>query len=164
MNNSVVERDPAQYVTIGIDREIFAVAVEYVREIISMQPITRLPHAPPFMTGMIDVRGLSVPVIDLRGKLGLPSVPMTENTRIIVLDVPFGGTFRTMGIIADRVIEVTTLAEQDLEAPPEIGVRWRSDYIRAIGRSKGAFVIIFDLSRLFSSEETALLDRSCEAP
>ena len=110
MNSSVVERDPAQYVTIGIDREIFAVAVEYVREIISLQPITRLPHAPPFMTGMIDVRGLSVPVIDLRGKLGLPSVPMTENTRIVVLDVPLGGTFRTMGIIADRVIEVTALA------------------------------------------------------
>jgi purine-binding chemotaxis protein CheW len=105
-----------------------------------------------------------VPVIDLRGKLGLPSVPMTENTRIVVLDVPLGGTFRTMGIIADRVIEVTALAEQDLEAPPEIGVRWRSDYIRAIGRSKGAFVIIFDLSRLFSSEETALLGQPCEAP
>jgi len=159
-----VARDPAQFVTIGIDREIFAVPVENVREILDMQPIARLPHAPPFLAGMIDVRGLSVPTIDLRIKLGLPAAIQTDNTRIVVLDVVVDNHPRVLGIIADRVIEVTALADQFLEAPPEIGVRWRSEYIRAIGRTNGTFVIVFNLSHLFSTSEIALLEPSCETP
>ncbi len=154
---SAVPRDPAQYVTIGIDREVFAVEVGNVREILDMQPIARLPHAPPFMVGMIDVRGQGVPTIDLRLKLGLPAVPVTENTRILVLDVPIDDQPLTLGVIADRVFEVTALADHALEAPPQVGGRWRSDYIRAIGRANGGFVIVFDMARLFSGQDTALL-------
>ncbi|RJF79527.1 chemotaxis protein CheW [Azospirillum cavernae] len=163
MTNTTAPRDPAQYVTIGIDREIFAVEVGNVREILDMQPIARLPHAPAFMVGMIDVRGQGVPTIDLRVKLGLPAIPVTEHTRILVLDVPIDGTPLTMGVIADRVIEVTALADHALEAPPRVGGRWRSDYIQAIGRANGAFVIVFDVARLFSSDEAALLEQPCEA-
>jgi Chemotaxis signal transduction protein len=156
MTYSAVPRDSAQYVTIGIDREIFAVEVGQVREILDMQPVSRVPSAPAFLAGMIDVRGQGVPVIDLRTKLGLPLAPVTEHTRIVVLEVTVDGRPATMGMIADRVIEVTALAEHALEAPPEVGGRWRSDYIRAMGRSGGAFVIIFDLSRLFTSDEIVL--------
>lgn len=163
MTQTAPPRTPPQYVTIGIDREIFAVDVESVREILDMQPIARLPNAPPFMVGMIDVRGQGVPTIDLRVKLGLPAVPITENTRILVLDVRIDGEPLTLGMIADRVIEVTSLTEHVLEAPPKVGVRWRSDYIQALGRSNGAFVIVFDLSRLFSSEEAALMDHPLAA-
>ncbi|MTJ81847.1 MAG: chemotaxis protein CheW [Telmatospirillum sp.] len=164
MVDLVSSRETAQFVTIGIDRETFAVPVENVREILDMQPIARLPHAPPFMAGMIDVRGQSVPTIDLRLKLGLPAVDATDSTRIVVLDVTIDGRPRILGIIADRVIEVTALADHSLEAPPEVGVRWRSDYIHAIGRVNGTFVIVFDLARLFSSEEVALLETPCAAP
>lgn len=157
MSGTAVSREGAQYVTLGIDREIFAVDVEQVREILDMCPLSRVPNAPAFMAGMLDVRGQGVPVIDLRLKLGLPPAQTTENTRIVVLEVPVDGRVITMGMIADRVIEVTPLSEHELEEPPEVGVRWRSEYIRAIGRSGGAFVIIFDLSRLFTSEEAALV-------
>lgn len=157
MTNSAVPRGDAQYVTLGIDREIFAVEVEQVREILDMCQISRVPNAPAFMAGMIDVRGQGVPVIDLRLKLGLPSAQATEHTRIVVLEVPVERRTVVMGMIADRVIEVTPLSEHDLESPPEVGVRWRSDYIRAMGRSGGAFVIVFDLARLFTSDEVALV-------
>ncbi|SEH30862.1 chemotaxis protein CheW [Magnetospirillum fulvum] len=157
MTQTALTRSGVQYVTIGIDREIFAVEVEQVREILDLRPVSRVPNAPPFLAGMIDVRGQGVPVIDLRTKLGLLPVEPTEHTRIVVLEVPVGNRQITMGMIADRVIEVTSLAEHDLEPPPDVGVRWRSDYIRAIGRSGGAFVIVFDLSRLFSSEDAALM-------
>jgi purine-binding chemotaxis protein CheW len=148
-------RDGAQFVTLGLDREVFAVEVEKVREILDMRPVSRVPNAPPFMAGMIDVRGAGVPVIDLRVKLGLPAVPPNEHTRILVLEVTAGDRPRLMGLVADRVFEVTGLGDTD--TPPEIGVHWRSDYIRAIGRHKGEFVIIFDLGHLFSGEEAALL-------
>ena len=150
-------REDAQYVTLGIDREIFAVEVEKVREILDAQPVSRVPNAPAFLLGMIDVRGQGVPVIDLRVKLGLPPVPPTEHTRIVVLEVETGGRAVSMGLMADRVFEVTALTGQALEPPPEVGVRWRSDYIRAIGRRNGAFVIVFDLSHLFSAEEAAFV-------
>ncbi len=157
MAQTDIAQDATQYVTLGLDREVFAIEVEKVREILDMQPISKVPNAPPFMAGMVDVRGQGVPVIDLRVKLGLPAVPPTENTRIIVLEVPMGPKRRTMGLVADRVFEVTSLGEHRLEPPPEVGVRWRSDYIRAVGRREGAFVIVFDLAHLFSSEEAALV-------
>jgi len=157
MTQTAVTRTGTQYVTIGLDREIFAVEVEQVREILDLRPVSRVPNAPAFLAGMIDVRGQGVPVIDLRTKLGLLPVEPTEHTRIVVLEVPVGDRQITMGMISDRVIEVTSLAEHELEPPPDVGVRWRSDYIRAIGRSGGAFVIVFDLSRLFTSEDAALI-------
>lgn len=150
-------REDAQYVTLGIDREVFAVEVEKVREILDLQPVSRVPNAPAFLLGMIDVRGQGVPVIDLRVKLGLPPIPPSSHTRIVVLEAEIGGCAALMGLMADRVFEVAALNDQALEAPPEIGARWRSDYIRAIGRRNGAFVIIFNLSHLFSADEAAFV-------
>lgn len=146
-----------QYVTLGLDGEVFAVEVERVREILDMRPVSRLPNAPPFMLGMIDVRGEGVVVVDLRVKLGLPAVQPTPDTRIVVLEIALDGRPRLMGLVADKVFEVTPLADSTPEAAPEVGVRWRSDYIHGISRRDGKFVIIFDLSRLFSSGEAALL-------
>jgi chemotaxis protein methyltransferase CheR len=126
MTRTAASRETNQYVTLGIDREVFAVEVAVVKEILDMRPISWVPNAPPFMLGMIDVRGAAVPVIDLRLKLGLPAAPPTEHTRIIVLETPLGGRVRLLGLVADRVFEVTPLAEQDQEPPPEVGVRCRA--------------------------------------
>lgn len=148
-------RAERQYVTLGIDGEVFAVDVEGVREILDMRPVARVPHAPPFMIGMIDVRGHGAPVIDLRVKLGLPTAAATEHTRIIVLDLELEGRARLVGLVADRVFEVTSLAEHSLDSPPEVGMRWRSDYIETIARRDGRFVIVFDMARLFTADEAA---------
>jgi purine-binding chemotaxis protein CheW len=148
----------AQYVTLGVDREVFAVAVDTVREILDARDIVRLPNAPAFLLGLIDVRGQGVPVLDLRLKLGLPAAAATENTRILVLEVAVGSRQMVLGLLADRVFEVTGLDNGTVEAPPEIGTRWRSDYIRGIGRRGETFVIVFDLARLLSGDETALIE------
>ncbi|MEI8396998.1 MAG: chemotaxis protein CheW [Rhodospirillaceae bacterium] len=144
-----------QYVTLGLDRETFAVEVARVREILDMQPVSRIPYAPPFVMGMTDVRGSGVPVIDLRVKLGLPPVPATELTRNIVLEIDTDGQIRLMGLMADRVFEVTPLDEHSCKPPPEVGASWRSDYIQAIGRRGAAFVIVLNLAKLFTSDEVA---------
>ncbi|WP_372395441.1 chemotaxis protein CheW [Azospirillum sp. HJ39] len=157
MTSAAAPREPAQYVTIGIDREVFAIEVGIVREILDMQPVTRLPHAPPSLVGMIDVRGQGVPTVDLRIKLGLPAVQTTPHTRILVLDVPLEGQPLRIGVVADRVFEVTALDGHALEAPPQVGGRWRSDCIQAIGRANGTFVIVFDIARLFAGDDAVLL-------
>jgi purine-binding chemotaxis protein CheW len=153
----------AQYLTLGVGEEIFAVDVTRVHEILDMVPVVRLPNAPDYVLGMIDVRRRAVPVVDLKIKLGLSPTVKTELSRILVLDVDVGGRTVVLGLLADRVFEVTDLADHAIEPPPDIGMRWRSDYIRGVGRRGQSFVIIFDLSRLFSGDEVPLLGEASTA-
>jgi purine-binding chemotaxis protein CheW len=148
--------DTTQYLTLGIEQELFGIDIRNVREILDMRPISKLPHAPPFLIGMIDVRGAGYPIVDLRTKLLLPRVPPTEATRIIILDVPVKGRTLGVGFVADRVLEVTGLDNDHTEAAPDVGGRWESRYIAGIGRKGDAFVIIFDLERLMESDDAAL--------
>jgi purine-binding chemotaxis protein CheW len=145
----------SQYLTLGLAGETFGIAIRNVREILDMRPISRLPHAPHFLLGMIDVRGTGYPIVDLRLKLDLPSVPSTDATRIIILDVPIEDRVVGVGFVADCVFEVTDIDESTTEPVPSVGGRWRSDYIARIGRKGEKFVIIFDLAKLMSDSEMA---------
>jgi purine-binding chemotaxis protein CheW len=154
------DRDEAQFVTLGIDREVFAVPVDAVREILDIRPMFRVPDAPAHVAGLIDVRGRAVPVLDLRVKLGLPAVPTTDNTRILVLEVVVSqGRTLTLGLIADRVFEVATFNSRSIAPPPDIGTGWHCDYIQGVGRRDDSFVVIFDLPRLLSTDDVVLLTR-----
>lgn len=144
----------AQYVTLGVAGELFAATVEQVREILDLQPITRLPQAPANLLGMIDVRSQAIPVVDLRLTLGLAQAEDNENTRILVLAIHSGGQELTIGLKADRVFEVTVLDSEVLEPAPEIGVKWDTRAIAGIGRRNGAFVTVLDLDRLFAHLDT----------
>ena len=157
MGQAIISAD-AQFVTLGIGRELFAIPVEAVLEIIDLREMFRVPDAPACLAGLIDVRNRSVPVVDLRVKLGLPAAVPTEATRIMVLEIAVAGRQLVIGLLADRVFEVASLDGGRLEPPPDIGTRWRSDYIRGVGRRGDSFVVIFDLERLFSSDDTALLE------
>lgn len=166
MSTTTMSHD-AQFVTLGIDKEVFAVPVDSVLEILDMRPMFRIPEAPGYLAGLIDVRGRGVPVIDLRLKLGLPAQAATETTRILVLefsaadqkggDQKDGEQRLVLGLIADRVIEVITLDKREIQPAPAIGLQWRSDYISGVGRRNDNFVIIFELARLFSSSDVALI-------
>lgn len=142
--------ETAQYLTLGLAGETFGISIRNVREILDMRPISRLPHAPHFLLGMIDVRGSGYPIVDLRLKLDLPSVPATEATRIIILDVSIDDRVVGVGFVADCVFEVTDIDEGSVEAVPSVGGRWKSDYIAGIGRKGDKFVILFDLERLMA--------------
>ena len=124
--------ETSQYLTLGLAGETFGISIRNVREILDMRPISRLPHAPHFLLGMIDVRGSGYPIVDLRLKLDLPSTAATEATRIIILDVPVGDRLVGVGFVADCVFEVTDIDESSAEPAPEVGGRWKSDYIAGI--------------------------------
>jgi len=153
-------------VTLGLGPEIFAVPVGCVIEILAMRELVHMPDSPPFLAGLTDVREQAVPVIDLRCKLGMPPAAVTHQTRIIVLEVPAGQPPLIVGLIADRVIEVITLAAAQIGPPPRIAAGSQHDgpahggasaCIAGIGRHAGGFVIIFDMARLFSGAEVAAL-------
>ncbi len=145
----------AQYVTVGVDAEVFAIDVSHVREVLDLQPFTRVPNMPRFVRGMIDVRGRGVPVFDMRAKFGLPPVEPTAHTRVVVLEVPIGGRLVVVGALMDRVFEVTALDGNGVEPPPDVGVRWNCEFIRGIGRRNQQFVIVLDPERVFAAEDVA---------
>ena len=147
-----------QFVTLGLGAEVFAVPVAYVREILDYVPPSGIPDGPAYLLGLTDVRGRGTPTLDLRRKLGLPAMEPTLTTRILVVDLPVEGRTLSLGLVADRVIEVAAFADDQIEAAPDIGVPWRSDYIRGVvRREQGGFVVIFDLARLLTTQDAALI-------
>ncbi len=141
-----------QYLTCGVGDETFALNVAQVREVLDLCPFSKVPNMPEYVRGMIDVRGQTVPVIDLRVKFGMNPAPPTDTTRIMVLEVVSNSRPLVIGALTDRVIEVTELDAGEVGPPPEIGIRWRSDIIRGIGRRHGKFVIVLNLNKVFSVE------------
>ena len=154
-----------EFVTLGLGDEVFAVSVAHVREILDYRDPFAIPEGPPYLLGLTDVRGRGTPTIDLRLKLGLPRIETTQATRILVLDVPLDDRVLSLGLVADRVIEVVSFTAEQIETSPDIGVPWRSDYIQGVVRrdsatEKGRFVVIFDLARLLTSQDDAAFSQA----
>gem|GEM_PF-503973 len=141
--------------TLGLGAEIFAIETERVREVLDLVPITRLPNSRPFIKGLINVRGKVITVTDLRTKFGMAPIAYTRDTRIIVIEVRIDGEPTLVGAIADKVYEATEVAAAAMEEAPRIGMRWRPDFIRAIGKRGSDFIIIADIDHVFASEDTA---------
>jgi purine-binding chemotaxis protein CheW len=152
--------DEAQYVTLCLGAEVFAVPVAFVREILDYRETFRIPEGPDFLLGLIDVRGRGTPVIDLRTKLNLPGMPPTPSTRIMVVNIPIGEKTLNLGLVADRVLEVVSFSRAQIEAAPDVGTAWRSDYICGVVRGEQGFVVLCDLPRLFAADEAAALSPS----
>ncbi len=149
--------DTGQYLTFKIGDEVFALEVSQVREVLDMSRITRVPRAPDFMRGVINVRGSVVPVVDLRLKFGLTQTENTVDTRIVVMEISLDGESAVLGALADSVDEVIELAPAHIENPPRIGMRWRTEFIKGIGKRDDKFIIILDIDRVFSTDELALV-------
>jgi purine-binding chemotaxis protein CheW len=142
-----------QVVVFGLGEEEFGLPVASVREILDHRTAYRVPNAPAWFLGLTDVRGLSVPMVDLRVRLGLMPAEATLATRILVVDVPTpGGEPLSLGLVVDRVLDVSTFAADAIEGSPDLGGRWRSDQIEAILRRGTGFVALLDPARLFGAE------------
>ncbi|GLK47520.1 chemotaxis protein CheW [Brevundimonas intermedia] len=153
----MAEAAEGQYVTFGLGDEVFAAPVGLVREILTYHPPSRIPNGPDYLLGLTDVRGRGVPTADLRIRLGMAAVEPTLNTRILVLDIPLEDRTLSLGLVADRVFEVTVFSADQIEPSPDIGVKWRSDYISGVVRRPGDFVVLIDLGRLLSSTDAVSL-------
>ncbi|MCS7009248.1 MAG: chemotaxis protein CheW [Chthoniobacterales bacterium] len=149
--------ETARYLTFRLGDELFAINVFKAREVLDVTRITRVPTAPSYMRGVVNVRGNAIPVVDLRRKFGLPEAPDTRNTRIIVMEILIDGETTVIGGLADSVHEVLELEPNEIESPPAIGMRWRTDLILGMGRREGQFLIILDIDKVFSSEDLSLV-------
>jgi len=143
-----------KFFTFFLDGEEYGIVILKVHEIIGMMPITSVPKTPPFIRGVINLRGKVIPIIDLRLKFDMPSRAQTAETCIIV--VQLRGI--EMGVIVDRVSEVINIAEADIEDPPSFGTSVSTDYILGIGKSQGKVKILLDIDCVLSDREDHSLD------
>lgn len=152
----MTDKTPMQVVTFGLGEETFAVPVTMVREILDYRPAFRVPNGPAWMLGITDVRGQGVPMIDLRMRLGLTPVEPTLATRVLIVDVTLADRMLSLGLVVDRVIAVASFERDRLESAPDIGLRWRSDYIAGVVREADGFVVVIDAAEVFSNDDGAL--------
>ncbi len=142
-----------QYLTFRLDEEIFALDIAKVREVLDFTTVAKVPRMPAFMRGVINLRGSVVPVVDLRLKFGMDATPKSVNTCIIITEIRFGDETSVVGALADSVQEVIDLDPSQIEAPPRIGTRLDTAFIRGMGRREEQFIILLDIDRVFSAEE-----------
>lgn len=152
-----------QYLTFELDKEIFAIDVSQVKEVLDYTKITKIPRTPDFMLGVINLRGSVVPVIDIRIKFGMNVSEITINTCIIVLEIEFENEILTIGALADSVKEVFELEPKDIEPAPKIGTKMNIEFIKGMGKRGDDFVIILDINKIFTHNELEFItDKTSE--
>lgn len=148
--------DTTQFLTFKLGDERFALDVAQVREVLDLTAITRVPRAPDFMRGVINVRGSVVPVVDMRMKFGMSKNENIHDTRVVVLDLDLDGDRTVIGAMADSVHDVMDLKPDQIDEPPRIGTRWKTEFLKGIGKHNDEFIIILDIDRIFSTNGLAL--------
>jgi purine-binding chemotaxis protein CheW len=156
MPNTTPDQSSSQYLSFLLGGEAYAIGILRVREILEYQPPTRVPQTPPSIRGVINLRGKVIPIVDLALKFGLPPTQTTKWTCIIVVETNLGGETAVMGVLADSVSEVIDLGPDDIEVPPTFGTRVKVDYLRGMGRTGQRFMLLLDIDRVLSAEETAV--------
>lgn len=127
----------------------YGVNIQTVQELRGCDAVTRIANAPPFLTGVINLRGMIVPIIDMRIKLNLGIPRYDQFTVVIILNV---GT-RPMGMVVDAVSDVITLTPDQVRPAPQLGMARQTDYVTGMGTLDGRMVILVDIERLMTDTD-----------
>ncbi|HHY04425.1 MAG TPA: chemotaxis protein CheW [Thermoanaerobacterales bacterium] len=138
-----------QFVEFKLGDEVYGVNILQVKTIERMMPITRVPKTPPFVEGVINLRGEIVPVIDLKKRFDLPHTETTENTRIIIVTVEN----ITVGMIVDSATEVIQLSKDDIEPAPDMAGGIDSSFLDGVGKLDDKLIILLNMSKILKPQE-----------
>ena len=143
---------PGKYLTFVLAEEEYAFPVGHVREITRITDITVVPRMPAHVSGVINLRGKVVPVMDLRVRFNLVAAPPTDETCIIVTESSIDDRRVVFGAIVDRVSEVLNIAAEEIEDRPDFGERLDTEYMLGIAKVKGRIKILLDLDQMLSDD------------
>jgi len=146
--------DEQQLVVFELGAELYGVEIARVHEIIRLQTVTRVPRAPAFVEGVINLRGKVIPVVDLRRRFGLPSAEHTRSTRIVVVEIGD----QVVGIVVDSVSEVLRVNTATVEPPSPVVAGIDSEYLHGIAKLTDRLVILLDLDRVLARDERRALE------
>ena len=147
-----------KYLTFRLGQESYGIAVIKVREILRMLEVTPVPQMPPYVQGVVNLRGKIIPVVDLRKRFRLSQATIDGRTCIVVVQVALGdGPPSSMGMVVDAVEEVVNIQGDDLEKTPQFGARLHADYILGMAKVKGRVKTLLDIDQVIAAEEVAEL-------
>lgn len=147
-----------QFLTFSVGSELFAVGILRVKEIIEFGNLTQIPMMPPFIRGVINLRGSVVPVIDLAARFGGKPAVTSRRTCIVMLEIQGEDVDHDdIGVVVDGVNEVLEIPVSAIEPPPAFGAKIRTDFIRGMGKVGGRFVIILNIDKVLSMNELTQL-------
>ncbi|MBF0489576.1 MAG: purine-binding chemotaxis protein CheW [Candidatus Omnitrophica bacterium] len=139
-----------KYLTFLLGREDYGLEILKVREIIGMMNITAVPQVPSYIKGVINLRGKVIPVVDLRLKFGMPSIDLTSESCIIIVNLKD----TLIGIIIDKVNEVLDIKQENIEPVPNFGSDVHADYILGIGKVKDSVKILLNIEKVIGEDVT----------
>ena len=154
-----VDRE-GKYLTFSLAGEEYGIVILKVKEIIGMMPVTPVPRTPPYVKGVINLRGKVIPVADLRLKFDMEEAAYTERTCIIVVEIKEGLGHVLMGIVVDSVSEVLNIKGGEIEDTPAFGAQMDTDYIRGMAKTGGGVKILLDIDKVFGGEEMLGLEEA----
>jgi purine-binding chemotaxis protein CheW len=144
-----------QHVVFSIDQQVYGIEILKIREVVSYRKITPLPNVVGFVKGIINLRGVILPVFDLRDKFNLPKTAYTHYHTIIVMEI----SGRVVGIIVDEISDVVELLPDEVQAATNLPPGIKAEYIQGIGKKESdELIILLDVDRLLSAKELEILD------
>jgi purine-binding chemotaxis protein CheW len=152
----------AQYLTFFTAGEEYAVGIAKVREIIEYDTVTTVPNTPPWISGVTNLRGRVVPVVDLAVKFGLQPSRISKFSCIIITDVMFQGESLTMGVLSDAVSQVIDFSADEIEQTPPFGTRIKTEYLLGMGVMGKKFCLILDIDKVLSADEVLAVTESLD--
>ena len=155
--------EPTQYLTFLLGREMFALGILAIKEIIEYRTPTDVPMMPASVRGVINLRGAVVPVVDLQARFGRPASPVSRRTCIVILEVAQADERQVVGVVVDAVSEVLDIPSTDIEPPPAFGTRIRRDFIAGMGKVRERFVILLNAEQALAMDELTDLGAAAEA-
>lgn len=146
-----------QYLTFVLGREIFAINILNIKEIIEYGQLTEVPKMPAFIRGVINLRGAVVPVIDMAARFDKPTAELTRKTCIVIIEVAHAEGTQVVGIMVDAVNEVVDIEPGNIEPAPSFGANIRVDFIEGMGKIEGKFIILLNVNKVLSVDEISSL-------
>jgi purine-binding chemotaxis protein CheW len=146
-----------KYLTFALGKEEYGLEILKVREIIGWLDITALPRTPPYVKGVVNLRGQVIVVVDLRAKFAMEPTPKTDQTCIIVVEITHQNRKLSTGIIVDHVSEVLEIPTENIEAPPTFGTAVDTDFILGMGKVAEAVKILLDIDKVMTGSDLAAI-------
>lgn len=148
-----------EFLVFALGKEEYAIDILKVQEIRGYDNVTRIANAPPFIKGVTNLRGLIVPIVDLRIKFSVSEGTYDSQTIVIIVNIGK----RVVGVVVDGVSDVMTLSDEQIAPAPEFSVGLPLEYLYGLGNLENRMLVLLDIEKLLTSEELALVDKSSDA-
>lgn len=137
-----------EFVTFRLNQEYYGINIQNVENIEKVLPITRIPYTQNYIKGVVNLRGIIVPVVDLRARFGLEPKPVSEETRIIIVNLDEN----KIGMLVDSSSEVLQITDEDIDAAPNVKKEINNEFIKNIGKKSGRIIMLIDLYKVLNIE------------